>query len=120
MERLLILMSQTRIDAFTAMVKDQPDNEMIWYGLASEYTKLARWDEAVEALRQVIRIKSDYTAAYQMLGSALLQQGRIAEARQVWTEGIAIANRTGAWKARQHMEGLLANMASENDSPFCE
>jgi hypothetical protein len=33
-------MTQSRIDAFTAMLKDQPDNEMIWYGLANEYMKL--------------------------------------------------------------------------------
>ncbi len=113
-------MSQTRIDAFTALVKDQPDNEMIWYGLASEYTKLARWPEAIEALRQVIRIKPDYTAAYQMLGSALLEEGQIEEARQVWTAGLAVAERTGAWKARQHMEALLAGVASEPRQTFCE
>ncbi len=113
-------MSQSRIDAFTAMAKDQPDNEMIWYGLASEYSKLARWPAAIEALRQVIRIKPDYTAAYQMLGSALLEEGQTEAARQIWTEGLAVADRTGAWKARQHMEGLLAGMASESDSAFCE
>ncbi len=113
-------MSQTKIDAFTAMLKDQPDNEMIWYGLANEYTKLSRWPEAIEALRQVLRIKPDYTAAYQMLGSALLNNGEAAEARRVWTAGIEVANRTGAWKARQHLEGLLAGVASENDSAFCQ
>jgi len=113
-------MSQTKIDAFTAMLKDQPDNEMIWYGLANEYTKLARWPEAIEALRQVLRIKPDYTAAYQMLGSALLNNGETAEARRIWQTGIEVANRTGAWKARQHLEGLLAGVASENDSAFCQ
>ena len=113
-------MSQTRIDAFTAMVKDQPDNEMIWYGLATEHSKLEQWPAAIDALRQVIRIKPDYTAAYQMLGTALLKQGAPAEARRVWTEGLAVADRTGAWKARQHMEGLLAGMADETDAAFCE
>ena len=113
-------MSQARIDAFTAMAQTQPDNEMIWYGLASEYTKLARWPEAIEALRNVIRIKPDYTAAYQMLGSALLEEGQTEAARQIWTAGLAVADRTGAWKARQHLEGLLAGVAGENDSAFCE
>lgn len=113
-------MSQTRIDAFTAMTQTQPDNEMIWYGLASEYSKLARWAEAIDALRNVIRLKPDYTAAYQMLGSALLQEGQPEAARQIWIEGIAVADRTGAWKARQHMEGLLAGVAHESDSTFCQ
>jgi predicted Zn-dependent protease len=102
------------------MLKDQPDNEMIWYGLANEFTKLEKWPEAVDALRNVIRIKPDYTAAFQMLGSALLIAGERDEARQVWTEGIEVAGRTGAWKARQHMEGLLAGTATEVESGFCK
>ena len=113
-------MSQARIDAFTTMLKDQPNNEMIWYGLANEYAKLERWAEASEALRQVIQLKPDYTSAYQLLGSALLQQGQTAEARQIWQTGIEVAQRTGAWKARQHMEGLLAGTAGGTESPFCE
>lgn len=95
------------------MLKDQPDNEMIWYGLANEFTKLEKWAEAINAFRNVIRIKPDYTAAYQMLGSALTSAGNREEARQVWTEGIEVAGRTGAWKARQHMEGLLAQMLGQ-------
>ncbi len=113
-------MSQSRIDAFTAMTVQQPDNEMIWYGLANEYAKLARWSEAAEALRQVIRIKPDYTAAYQLLGSALLSQGDHEAARHVWTQGIEVATRTGAWKARQHMEGLLAGASTESDPGLCQ
>jgi predicted Zn-dependent protease len=113
-------MSQSRIDAFTAMTREQPENEMIWYGLANEYSKLARWSEAAEALRQVIRIKPDYTAAYQMLGSALLNQGDQAEARRVWMEGIEVATRTGAWKARQHMEGLLAGTKTDAGPSLCQ
>lgn len=116
-------MSQSRIDAFATMLKDQPDNDpstvMIWYGLANEYTKLERWAEAIDAFRNVLRIKPDYTAAYQMLGAALLQLGERDEARRVWTEGIGVADRTGAWKARQHLEGLLAGTASEATTGFC-
>jgi predicted Zn-dependent protease len=112
-------MSQSRIDAFAAMAREQPDNEMIWYGLANEYLKLEKWGEAVEALRHVIRIKPDYTAAYQMLGTALANQGARAEARRAWAEGIEVATRAGAWKARQHMEGLLAGTTAESDSGLC-
>lgn len=121
-------MSQSRIDAFTGMLKDQSDNDptavMIWYGLANEYTKLERWAEATNAFRNVIRIKPDYTAAYQMLGSALINLGERDEAQRVWTEGIEVASRTGAWKARQHMESQLAEMlasgANKAESGFCK
>ena len=116
-------MSQTRIDAFKAMLEEQSDEAMIWYGLASEYIKLESWSEAAEALQNVIACNGDYTAAYQMLGNALINQGKADQARRVWTQGIEVATRTGAWNARGHMEKLLAQnkVESSNESPseFC-
>ncbi|MFN2455954.1 MAG: tetratricopeptide repeat protein [Pyrinomonadaceae bacterium] len=112
-------MAQSRIEVFETMARDQPDDALIHYGLATEYTKLERWNDAVESLRNVIRINPDYTAAYQMLGTALANAGHTDEARRAWTNGVASATRTGAWKARQHMEGLLAGMKTDAASGFC-
>lgn len=102
------------------MAREQPDDALIWYGLASEYTKLEKWDEAATALRNVVRINPDYTAAYQMLGTALLNQGHTEEARRAWAVGVEAADRTGAWKARQHMEGLLAGTMAGTATEFCD
>jgi predicted Zn-dependent protease len=112
-------MSQSRIEIFRQMVGDEPGNAMVWYGLGSEYAKLEQWSEAAEALGRVVELNPDYTAAYQMLGSALLKTGAIEEARRAWAEGIEAARRTGAWKAREHMEGLLAAMKEDVGPGFC-
>lgn len=101
-------MSQTRIDALAAMAEAQPEEPLVWYGLANEYVKLERWPEAVETLRRVVSLNADYTSAYQLLGTALSNLGERNEARRAWTQGVEVAGRTGAWKARQHMERLLA------------
>jgi predicted Zn-dependent protease len=101
------------------MLKDQPEDAMVWYGLASEYLKVERWGDAAGALRNVVRLNPNYTAAYQMLGTALMKQGEPDQARRAWGEGIEVATRTGAWKARQHMEGLLADAGAESGSEFC-
>jgi cytochrome c-type biogenesis protein CcmH/NrfG len=111
--------SQSRIDAFEAMIKDMPTDAMVWYGLASEYFKLERWTDAAEALRNVVRFNPNYTAAYQMLGTALMNKGEAGEAQRAWSEGIEVATRTGAWKARQHMEGLLADANAKSGTEFC-
>ena len=95
------------------MAEAQPGEAMIWYGLANEYVKLERWREAADALRRVVQLNADYTSAYQMLGTALMNLGRAAEARRAWTAGVEVADRTGAWKARQHMEGLLAGAGTD-------
>jgi tetratricopeptide (TPR) repeat protein len=84
-------MTQSKIEVFTAMLAEQPDNAMIWYGLASEQYKLENWDEAVKALRQVVSLNPDYTAAYQMLGTALASNDDLAGAQKAWRDGIEAA-----------------------------
>ena len=113
-------MAQDRLEALAAMAEAQPGEAMIWYGLANEYGKLARWGEAAEALERVVALNPDYTSAYQLLGTALMNLGRAPDARRAWTEGVEVANRTGAWKARQHMERLLADAtATGGGSELC-
>ena len=109
-------MVQSKIEVFTAMLAEQPENAMIWYGLASEQYKLENWAEAAKSLRQVVSLNPDYTAAYQMLGTALAKMDDLAGAQQAWRDGIDAAGRTGAWKAGQHMQGLLAGVAGANES----
>ena len=109
-------MVQSKIEIFTAMLAEQPENAMIWYGLASEQFKLENWAEAAKSLRQVVSLNPDYTAAYQMLGTVLAKTGDLAGAQQAWRYGIEAAGRTGAWKAGQHMQALLAGVASGNDA----
>jgi uncharacterized protein HemY len=113
-------MGESRIDVFKTLAEQQPDDVMIWYGLGTEYSKLEQWTEAASALERVIELNPDYTAAYQMLGSALMGAGKNDDARAVWTKGIEAADRTGAWKARQHLEGLLAQSAPPATREFCD
>jgi predicted Zn-dependent protease len=114
-------MTQSRLEIFAEMAKQQPDDAMIWYGLANEYIKAERWTEAADALVNVVRVNPDYTSAYQLLGTARMNQGQQEEARLAWSTGIEVAERTGAWKARQHMEGLLKSIgATTSESEFCD
>ena len=109
-------MVQSKIEVFTAMLAEQPGNAMIWYGLASEQYKLEDWAEAAKSLRQVVSLNPDYTAAYQMLGTVLANTDDRAGAQQAWRDGIEAAGRTGAWKAGQHMQALLAGVAGANEA----
>ncbi len=106
-------MVQSKIEIFTAMLAEQPENAMIWYGLASEQYKVENWAEAATSLRQVVSLNPDYTAAYQMLGTVLANAHDLVGAKQALRDGIEAAGRTGAWKAGQHMQALLADIAVE-------
>ena len=109
-------MAEDRLRALLAIAEAQPEEVMVWYGLASEYVKLERWQEAVDALRQTVALNPDYTSAYQMLGTALINLGQREAARVAWTQGVEVAARTGAWKARDHMERLLAGVTDPVES----
>jgi predicted Zn-dependent protease len=109
-------MVEDRLRALLAIAEAQPEEVMIWYGLANEYVKLERWQEAVDALRRTVALNPDYTSAHQMLGTALINLGQREAARVAWTEGVAVAARTGAWKARDHMERLLAGVTDPVES----
>ena len=109
-------MVQSKIEVFTAMLIEQPENAMIWYGLASEQLKLEDWAEASKSLRQVVSLNPDYTAAYQMLGTALAKMDDLSGAQEAWRDGIEAAGRTGAWKAGQHMQALLDGVAGGDDA----
>ncbi|MFY9620472.1 MAG: hypothetical protein WAM70_03685 [Pyrinomonadaceae bacterium] len=109
-------MVQSKIEVFTTMLTEQPENAMIWYGLASEQSKLENWADAAKSLRQVVSLNPDYTAAYQMLGTVLAKMDDVAGAQQAWRDGMEAAKRTGAWKAGQHMEALLAGVAGDKEA----
>jgi Flp pilus assembly protein TadD len=113
-------MAEDRLKALLAIAEAQPEEVMIWYGLANEYAKLERWPEAVDALRRTLALNADYTSAYQMLGTALMNLDQREEARVAWTQGIEAAGRAGAWKARQHMERLLTDTAGEGSGLCAE
>lgn len=125
-------MADSKIEMFAQMAHADSGNAMIWYGLGNEYAKAERWTEAIATFRKVIEINPDYTAAYQMLGTALSTAGEPEAARLAWQEGVQVASRMGAWKAGQHMQSLLdasavndavkdeADETRSGDAPFCQ
>lgn len=104
-------MTASKIEIFREMTSAEPDNALVWYGLGSEYFKAEQWREAAIALGEVVRLNPGYTAAYQMLGSAHERLGEGGEARGAWQQGVEVAERAGAWKARDHMRALLQGIA---------
>jgi cytochrome c-type biogenesis protein CcmH/NrfG len=111
-------MNTNRIEAFRTMLAIQPQDAMVWYGLANEYLKTDNLLDAIAALREVIRYNPEMTAAYQLLGNALVAQGDPTAAQQVWETGINVAIRLNQPKPRQHMEGLLAKLTPKDG--FCQ
>ena len=118
---------QSRLDALKAMAEKRPNDAMVHYGLGSEYRKAGDLESAAAAFRVVIANNPAYTAAFQELGSVLVDLGRRDEAAAVLRDGVETADRTGAWKAREHMKRLLEGLEASTGEAcdpqpdgFCE
>jgi tetratricopeptide (TPR) repeat protein len=78
------------------------------YGLAMEYKKLGRTDDALSVFETLRQKDEAYIPQYLMAGQMLAAAGRTADAR-VWLEqGIARARTAGNTHALSELEGALA------------
>ncbi len=85
----------SRIDTFTQMLKSDPENSLVRFGLANEYFKVERFEEAIAAFNEYLRRADDEGAAFGMLARAYEKVGKRDEAREAFQRGIEAANLHG-------------------------
>lgn len=88
-------MTLERITMLQRMVESRPNDPRARFGLALEYERLERWEEAVEQLRVYLEASADEGNAYGRLARALRRLGREEEARAAYQQGIEAAHRHG-------------------------
>jgi Flp pilus assembly protein TadD len=84
-----------RIHTLRRMADDRPGDPRPLFGLALEYEKAERWEDAVQALRDYLARTDDEGNAWGRLGAALRHLGRDEEAREAYRTGIDAAYRHG-------------------------
>lgn len=67
----------------------------------------SRWSEAVEFLTRLVKAEPDRAGHYLLLGQALQQTGRAAEARDAYLRGLQVAEATGAQTEREELQRRL-------------
>lgn len=80
-----------RIATLRRMVEARPGDARARFGLAVEYLTAGRTEDGVEALRSYLEIARDEGNAWGRLASALVELGRIGEAREAWEKGIEVS-----------------------------
>lgn len=77
------------------MVAAKPADPFPRYGLAMEYKKLGRHEDAAQAFAALAEHHSDYVPGYLMHGNLLEAMGRSADAAGVYERGIEVAAAAG-------------------------
>lgn len=88
-------MTDARIDALRRMAERSPDDPRPLFGLALEYERAERWEDAAATLRTYLERTDDEGNAWGRLATALEHLGRNDEARSALERGIEAANRHG-------------------------
>lgn len=83
---------------------------LAWYGLAMEYRKLSRWDEALQTFTSLRTMKPDYVAMYLMCGQMLEGVARADEAREWLEAGMTQARQKGDSHALSELQAALDSL----------
>jgi Flp pilus assembly protein TadD len=83
------------------------ESALLRFGLGNEHLKAGRAAEAAVHFRRAVELDPDYSAAWKLLGKALTESGRLADALSVYQTGIAVAQRKGDQQAAKEMAVML-------------
>jgi tetratricopeptide (TPR) repeat protein len=96
-----------RLAFLEKLTAEGSDDPMAWYGLAMEYRKLERWDEALQTFSTLRTRRPDYIAIYLMCGQMLDEAGRKEDAREWLLAGVEKAREKGDSHAVSELESAL-------------
>lgn len=102
--------ARSRKEQLEAMLAEEPNDPFLRYGLAMEHVSGGDDRTAVECFRDLLAVAADYVPAYLQGGQALARLNRPAEARELWTRGVAVARQKGDAHAADEMSGMIATL----------
>ena len=103
-------MANPKIEQFKKVLKIDPNDETVWFGLGKTYMGDENWTEAITALESCIKIKPTYSAAFYALAQALQKNNEVEKCREICTKGIEVATGNGDLMVISNLEQLKASL----------
>ena len=104
-------MPDPKIEQFKKVLKLDPNDETLWFGLGKAYMAEENWPEAISALESCIQVKPTYSAAFYALAQSLQKHHDIEKCRDVCTKGIEVATANGDLMVIKNLEELKAALS---------
>ena len=98
---------------FEALLASGKDNALLRFGLGMHYLKAGEHLRAAEHLRRAVEQDRDYSAAWKLLGKALVEGGDPRGAADAYRAGIEAAQRRGDKQAAKEMTVFLRRLEKE-------
>ena len=100
-------MDASRLEMIKKVAEKFPNDPVVLYGLGEAYAANEVYENAIQTFQKIIQIKSDYTAAYRELGKSLAKAGKIEQAKEIYRNGIEVAEKTGELQTGKEMKVFL-------------
>ena len=91
------------LENFEKMLASGKDGALLRFSLGNEHMKAGNPEQAALHLRRAVELDPGYTAAWKLLGRALVDAGKPQDALAAYREGIAVAARQGDKQAGKEM-----------------
>ena len=104
------------IQNFEKMLAGGKNNALLRFSLGNEYLKVGDPVSAANHLKQAVLLDPKYSAAWKLLGRALVESDQPAEALVAYHEGIAVAEARGDKQAAKEMT-VYARRIKKNAGP---
>jgi predicted Zn-dependent protease len=101
------------IENLEAMLARGQDNAMLRYTLGTHYLKRGAAQQAVDHLREAVRMDPAYSAAWKGYGKALAAVDDLAGARDAYARGIKAAGQKGDIQAAREMQVFLRRVEKQ-------
>ncbi len=99
---------------FEQLLAAGKDGALLRFALGSEYLKLGEATQASAHLREALAFDPGYSAAWKLLGQALVAEERYDEALAAYRDGIAAAERKGDKQAMKEMQVFARRIARQH------
>lgn len=96
-----------RLAMLESLTQSAGADAFCWYGLAMEYRKLERFDDALSAFNTLKQEHPTYLAMYLMAGQMLLASNQKNNAAEWLKTGLTLAQEQGNTQAESELEDAL-------------
>lgn len=103
------------LESFEKMLALGKDSALLRYSLAMEYLKLNNAIQAIHHLTVALEHDPNYSAAWKHLGRAHEVSGDLAQAAEIYTKGIKVAEQKGDKQTAKEMSVFLRRINKKLD-----
>jgi Tfp pilus assembly protein PilF len=98
------------------MLERGQDTALLRFSLGNEYRAQEDDRNAAIHLEEAVRLDPEYSAAWNLLGKVLTDLDETSRAAETYTQGIAVAEKSGDRQAAKEMSVFLRRLAKTEKS----